>query len=492
MSELSGKYMLEKKYLDACSSGDTNTIHYMLKYEGHTLINNYFFNKLLIKACDNNNIDVCKIILYHKNSMKYYLFDVFLKNACKTGRLPFVVLYFEIKPYTFLQDSKSRPISPIKARKSSTALAECFYNCYKSGNKDLIDYMCDKFYVSNVFKFGTCMKYVCESGNFQNFMSFLRNFNEDLQDCDWNECLKSACRGGNIKIFKYVMKKGASNLINGLQEAAGEGGNIQIINLLDSLMSSNSFSDCSMFCNKAYMLGACIGGHLEIVKLMYNKIGRNSSNVGNHDYLTRACQNGHIEIVKFLVNENINLDKLSDGASCACTYDHLEIAEYLIKKGANNFNYYLFQACSRGWLGLVKILIKKGANVWNTGLEEACESGHIDIAKLMIERGAVFNEDFYKDYHRDNIDVIKLLVKHGASDIEDHFDTTNFQLYCMYLRSQGVQSVINSELNSQWYQNWLKRLILYPPYVLLVGCRLSNGCHIKKLPVELFTLLVQY
>lgn len=494
MSERSGKYMHEKKYLDACFAGDIATIRYMFKYEGDVLLNSYFLHRCLNRACDGDNIDLCKIILGHRTFAGNYLSNVFLDHACKTGRLPFVKLYFEVKPETFYQDSKSVVYdNRIRARKCSLELASCFRHCYRSGNKDLIDYMHDKFHITCVITLETCMQCVCESGNIQNFRLFLHTYNKNY---DWDKCLKSACIGGNIEIVRYVIQKGASKFVScskdidtGCSKDAGIGGNMEIINLLDTVTEHHSNS-IKLACDKEYMVGACIGGHLEIVKLMYNKIKANGSYIYTYDCVIRACENGHADIVQFLVNKgDVNLDILNSGAWIACGNNHLEIVEYLITKGANNFGHYFNYACSNSWLGLVRTLIEKGANNWNRGLEVAWDNNDVDIAKLMIERGATLNNSYFKNI-RHKTDIIKLLVLNGAVDMQILSTTTNFTLYCAYLKSQGIRSIYKSDM----YPNWLKLLQTYPQYVLFVGCKLSKSveCHIKRLPVELFTLLVKF
>lgn len=98
-------------------------------------------------------------------------------------------------------------------------------------------------------------------------------------------------------------------------------------------------------------------------------------------------------------------------------------------------------------------------------------------------------------------------------DLED-FDDSNgleclsrvndFKLYCLWCEYKGVWYDDSDESNrpDRFYRpdgpdcKWLRLLAEYPPCVLLVGCLLTSKnnkqCYVKKLPVELFTLLTQY
>lgn len=99
--------------------------------------------------------------------------------------------------------------------------------------------------------------------------------------------------------------------------------------------------------------------------------------------LYNNCKNGNYETVKIIKQKNWD-----DGLLGACRGGHIDIIKLMIEKGANNWNWGLFGACRGGHIDIVKLMIEKGVNNWNLGLFGACCGGHIDIIKLMIEKGA--------------------------------------------------------------------------------------------------------
>ena len=93
-------------------------------------------------------------------------------------------------------------------------------------------------------------------------------------------------------------------------------------------------------------------------------------------------------VIKIRKMFGIDLD-WNIGLYGACIGGHIDIIKALIEKGATDWNSGLFHACFGGHIDIVKFLIEKGAYDWNWGLYHACRNGHIDIVKLMIEKGAI-------------------------------------------------------------------------------------------------------
>ncbi len=129
------------------------------------------------------------------------------------------------------------------------------------------------------------------------------------------------------------------------------------------------------------LFSACLGGHLNIVKLMIEK-GAERKNMG----LRYACKGGHLNIVKFMIEIGANDWDL--GLITACRGGHLNIVNLMIEKGASDWDWGLAYACEVGNLDIINLMIKKGADDWNEGLAYACNAGNLDIVNLMIEKGA--------------------------------------------------------------------------------------------------------
>jgi hypothetical protein len=62
---------------------------------------------------------------------------------------------------------------------------------------------------------------------------------------------------------------------------------------------------------------------------------------------------------------------------------------------------------------------KRGANDWDGGLFNACNSGHLEIVKLMIAHGATDLNDGLNVACRHNYrEIINLLIANGATQCE--------------------------------------------------------------------------
>lgn len=145
-----------------------------------------------------------------------------------------------------------------------------------------------------------------------------------------------------------------------------------------------------------------------------------------------------------------------------------------------------------GRIDYVLFLVQKGATDWDNGLYGACRGGHVNLVKLMIKYGATnFDEGLYECANSPgykNTDICNILVANGATDIGLLTAMNEFKLYHTWFKSKGKKKKMVGDKR-------LHLLMEYPPYVLLVGSRLSKhqlNCYVSKLPVELFTLLTQY
>lgn len=108
------------------------------------------------------------------------------------------------------------------------------------------------------------------------------------------------------------------------------------------------------------MLGACVGGHLELVRY-YMELG--------HDHMSWGR-----------------------GFLYACRHGHLDIAKLMVHKGASNLNWGVTEACAGGHIDVVKYLISMNPREIyrsiNNGLYAASSAGHLELVKLMLEHSA--------------------------------------------------------------------------------------------------------
>lgn len=144
---------------------------------------------------------------------------------------------------------------------------------------------------------------------------------------------------------------------------------------------------------------ACLGGHLEMAKLLCHRIIKEELEVFNTEhYLAEACNGNNIDVVKLIYRKSLShYDGMDSPNNCwdwalhhSCENGNREIVDFLLENVGNiqlNMNYGLEGACCSGNRELIDLMISKGANNWHYGLEGACKGGHMEIVKEMVQRG---------------------------------------------------------------------------------------------------------
>lgn len=498
------KKSLADKYLDACYLGNIKMVKHMLQKENRVFKNDYFLLDCLKRACDGdssigrngNCIKLCTTILKYRDINKMIPRCVYrlLLHTSKMGNLALVKLYTKLY---------------LKFGTDDYPHYECMmYSACLSGNVDLINYMLHLIYTGedNYARLSLrklrCFANAFSSGNMKSIELLKRyNFDEETNsslnqvlsfEYIKSNCLRNACESGNIEIVKYAIAKG-SEVSNQCFFWAGSSGDMEIINLIASyltdLTENVDFDEI--------MYGACCNGRLEIIKLFIDKIDYDNT----VSCISAACQNGHAEIVKYMIKINRCCNSIEDWNICAdraCMIDerinNAEILELLIKKGANEFNKYMYHVCLHGLFDFAEALVKNGATDLDDGLLGACKGGHHDLARLMIHHGATkLNRNLMYTFHSNvylHPDICKLLLMNGANNVDRLEETDDFQLHCIWLRSEGIKPDRNDD-------KWMQLLAEHPTCVLLVCCKIMKkrakcSSVVKRLPDELFVLLSKY
>ncbi len=162
--------------------------------------------------------------------------------------------------------------------------------------------------------------------------------------------------------------------------------------------------------------GACYGGYIKIVNLLikFSNIEEtmesgaysiNKCSLNWHNGLDHACLGGHMDIVKLIAS---NIDDYVEIAyihystiyTSICISGNMQILEYMTKHLHRNnaYSYWgrgLEICCKNGNMEFVKFMVNDhdtshyaGAINWNIGLSGACRGEQEEMAKLMIEKGA--------------------------------------------------------------------------------------------------------
>lgn len=171
---------------------------------------------------------------------------------------------------------------------------------------------------------------VCRRKHYKLVEYFLTKFVKDFQ-----RCLSDACELNRTSIIKLIVKH---------------------LKLHKSQCIDASFEVCSH-------------NNLEIVDLFISK------NIMDFSYgIMGACKGGHYELVKKMLTNDVEC-MLPDCLVYACRNAHLDIIKLLVQYGANNWEDGFFTACEKKHKNVMELMAtygkwkKSDTRIWNTGLE---------------------------------------------------------------------------------------------------------------------------
>lgn len=457
---------LRQKYLDACLSGDTDTIRYMIKTEDLNFRNNAFLIKCLKYACEGNHIDIYKIILCHQNTVKKFSYEEYryvLLNVCRIGNLNIYKFCMNLARHN-LNDNFN----------DNLLLSYTFSKACGSGNTILIKYILDnnintlKSLILAPGLYCDFLYEACRSGNIE-----IVNMLIEHGSNNWNEGLIGICGGygDNVDIAKFMIHKGGYGVsFDRCMYEACSAGNIKIINLLIE-HGSNHWDDG--------LYGACREGRMNIIELMIAK-GATDWNRG----MCGACACDNLDVIKFMISKGAN--DWNRGLCYAGRKGKLDIVKFMLLQGSTNFEGCLVCACICGDIDFAKMSVENGAIIWDEGFLYACIEGHLELIQLLVDCGVTcINDGLLLNRRQKNTNVCALLIKKGADILMSLRGIRDFRLSYLY-----NEYMMNKFAEHEY--DYMDLLPEYPPCVLFVGSRLSISCSVKRLPVELFKMLVQY
>jgi len=331
------------------------------------------------------------------------------------------------------------------------------FNIYDKNSKKNLDklvYLYKKysFFVFNDIKIILFVLSAC--GSLEDFSVFYQIFKKNRSLYN-NEILRYvylfSILYDNLNVFNFLNNK-EKELIKYFDEVvkipvfilAAKYKSIKIVN--DFIVKGVDINTTDKRKNTA-LIWASYYGHIEIVKLLINKIIENRKNIKgeynikkyNNKYIDAKNNNGmtalvwassvnHADVVKLLIENGSSLDKSGAMAILESVYwGNISVVKILIDKIIENRKYIkdkkeieeynnkylnvkdkeykktpLIWAAYRGYAEIVKLLLDAGADFnerdddGQTALIGAAISGHAEIVKLLIEKGADVNiEDKY-------------------------------------------------------------------------------------------------
>ena len=159
-----------------------------------------------------------------------------------------------------------------------------------------------------------------------NKLEFLK-WAREVKQCEWNEqTIKMAAAIGNLEMLKYC------------------------------------FSNNCPYDEKESCKQAAIGGHLDCVRFVFDKVNPSRETV--KDAAIQATCRGHVEIVKYFVEER----KIPEVVKVSCVtnaarYGHLDCINYLVEEAKTPLNEWIHVACARYYEhpDCVNYLLEKGS-----------------------------------------------------------------------------------------------------------------------------------
>ena len=172
----------------------------------------------------------------------------------------------------------------------------------------------------------------------------------------------------------------------------------------------------------------CAFGNAEALKVLCDENVKINDIYYPKTLLSVACSYGKLENVEFLLNEQADIEMLSEELftpqrksplTYALQNNHLDIADYLYGRGA-------------------KLQIDSGGHP--DVLEIACENGHIDAVKWVVEHGYPLEEERLERAmgcaaRNDHIDVLKYFLTDLKADINAEY------YHSTVLNSAGIASL---------------------------------------------------
>jgi hypothetical protein len=159
-----------------------------------------------------------------------------------------------------------------------------------------------------------------------NKLEFLK-WAREVKYCEWDEwTIKVAAAKGNLEMLKYC------------------------------------FSNNCPYDEKESCKQAAIGGHLDCVRFVFDKVNPSRETV--KDAAIQATCRGHVEIVKYFVEER----KIPEVVKVSCVtnaarYGHLDCINYLVEEAKTPLNEWIHVACARYYEhpDCVNYLLEKGS-----------------------------------------------------------------------------------------------------------------------------------
>lgn len=282
-------------------------------------------------------------------------------------------------------------------------------------------------------------------------IKYLAKHNVDI--C-FDTLLYCCAEDGSLKLFKELVKCGASIKNNNVLYVAIKNGHYEIMKYIldfgvDQLIEHNCIAFSVMY------------GHLDILKYLLSL--KDDNNVYIQEIVRLSAKHGHLHILKYLLQIGVDFLRRIRTLGLSAHYGHTEVVDFLIKRRILTKDFALTYAAGGGQLKLMRYLIKKGANIHYSALAEAALGGHLKIVKYLIKKkGSVICDEEGSALHyaviKGDLTIVKYLVENcvieGGFYMSDYTDISPLVEACTYGKLEIIKYLIEEIYTDEKYDDY--------------------------------------
>jgi hypothetical protein len=264
-----------------------------------------------------------------------------------------------------------------------------------------------------------------KAGNFKELLDYydgkyatVRSYQHARNGRKPSDIIKQAALAGDIQAvyngFILYPKLRNRSVLRSVLEAAGEGGHVEIIDLLVDLGADPD----------QVITGLAKGGHLDIIMSGKYSSGRKTDN-GRAIYYAAAYN--HLDTLKYLMDATGQTSFITEAVAGAGRSGNQKIVDYMIPKIRDDRDYVdlVVGAVENNHLDIVKQYIDLAEQNYDVGdrddfdiaFEDACNKRHFDMARLLV-KSRVVSRSTFDNYYTD-------VQAEALSDIVAFLDTVD-------------------------------------------------------------------
>ncbi|CAC5401594.1 unnamed protein product [Mytilus coruscus] len=441
----------------ACQNNYIDVVKLLLDKKADINNDNYHGISPLYIACQNNYIDVVKLLLDRKADI----------NKCRdSGASPLYIACHNnhIEVVKILLDRKA-DINKCRDSGTSPLNIAC-----QNNHIEVVEILLDrKADINKCRHSGVSPLYIACHNNHIEVVEILLDRKADINKCvdSGVSPLYIACHNNYIEVVKILLDRKAD--INKCEDSgvsplniACQNNHIEVVKiLLDRKADINKCEDSGV--SPLYI--ACQNNHIEVVKILLDrKADINKCRDSGVSPLYEACHNNYIEVVKILLDRKADINKCEDsGVSplyIGCHNNYIEVVKILLDRKAD------INKCRHSGVSPLKADINKCEDSGVSPLYIACQNNHIEVVKILLDRKADINKckdsgasPLYIACQNNHIDIVSMLLEKGSDYNKcNNIGTSPIQIAIEYGHN-GIRAIINEHIKVDVIQEYQENII---------------------------------